>query len=141
MTAHNHTLGINKFFFFFFLIVFGYDENSMIVLRRHMHGEEIEVVEAKDTLNCDEFVSYCIEASGPHIQITRLGDPKILMDFTDSVGIPINYRYIGFAGGFDHCVEWRWPVDIIPSKNICNFVSNSKFHMELRWFKECFKAQ
>nr|UVH36224.1 sea star footprint protein 8 [Asterias rubens] len=95
-------------------IVFGYDENSMIVLRRHMHGEEIEVVEAKDTLNCDEFVSYCIEASGPHIQITRLGDPKILMDFTDSVGIPINYRYIGFAGGFDHCVEWRWPVDIIP---------------------------
>ncbi|XP_071791702.1 uncharacterized protein [Asterias amurensis] len=95
-------------------IVFGYDENSMIVLRRHMHGEEIEVVEAKDTLNCDEFVSYCIEASGPHIQITRLGDPKILMDFTDSVGIPINYRYIGFAGGYDYCVEWRWPVDIIP---------------------------
>ena len=81
-----------------------------------MHGDNVALAEVPHTLDCDKFVSYCIEAFGPHISITRVGDPTVLLELDDSDLVPIDYKYIGFAGGYDYNVEWRWPVKLIPRK-------------------------
>ncbi|XP_038049720.1 uncharacterized protein LOC119723229 [Patiria miniata] len=96
----------------------GFSNNQLTVLRRGMHGGNIAVESTPDILDCDEFRTFCLEASGPHITLTALGDPKPILDYVDEERPEVMYQYIGFAGGYDFKVWWRWPEDMVPDYEI-----------------------
>ncbi|XP_022111942.1 uncharacterized protein LOC110991088 isoform X10 [Acanthaster planci] len=99
-------------------IEFGFSNNQMTVVRRGLHGPNVEEESTPDILDCEEFRSFCIEASGPHIIITAPGSPKPIMDFVDSERSEVMYQYIGFAGGYEFEVSWKWQEDMIPDYTI-----------------------